>query len=60
MTYPSLSDESGSLILALQGKAPTVPATLVLDTQGRIAARVSGEVTATTLTGLVDDVLAKG
>lgn len=60
LTYPSLSDESGSLILALQGKAPTVPATLVLDQSGRIAARVSGEVTAATLTGLVDDVLAKG
>jgi peroxiredoxin len=60
LTYPSLSDQSGSLILALQGKAPTVPATLVLDPQGRIAARVSGEVTASTLTGLVDDVLAKG
>jgi peroxiredoxin len=60
LTYPSLSDESGSLILALQGKAPTVPATLVLDPRGRIAARVSGEVTSSTLTGLVDDVLAKG
>ena len=40
MTYPSLSDEEsgGVLILALQGKAPTVPTTLVLDTEGRIAA----------------------
>jgi thiol-disulfide isomerase/thioredoxin len=59
ITYPSLSDESGVLILALQGKAPTVPTTLVLDTTGRIAARVNGEVTASTLTGLVDDVLAE-
>lgn len=59
ITYPSLTDESGVLILALQGKAPTVPTTLVLDTTGRIAARVNGEVTASTLTGLVDDVLAE-
>ena len=59
ITYPSLSDESGVLILALQGKAPTVPTTLVLDRTGRIAARVNGEVTASTLTGLVDDVLAE-
>ena len=59
ITYPSLSDESGVLILALQGKAPTVPTTLVLDPTGRIAARVNGEVTASTLTGLVDDVLAE-
>jgi len=60
MTYPSLSDEAsgGTLILALQGKAPTVPTTLVLDTEGRIAARVSGPVSASTLRGLVDDVVA--
>jgi thiol-disulfide isomerase/thioredoxin len=59
ITYPSLTDESGVLILALQGKAPTVPTTLVLDHSGRIAARVNGEVTTATLTGLVDDVLAE-
>ncbi len=59
ITYPSLSDESGVTILALQGKAPTVPTTLVLDTEGRIAARVNGPVTASTLRGLVDDVVAE-
>lgn len=58
ITYPSLTDESGVAILALQGKAPTVPTTLVLDTEGRIAARVNGPVSATTLRGLVDDVVA--
>ena len=58
VTYPSLSDDSGVLILALQGKAPTVPTTLVLDTEGRIAARVNGPVSASTLRGLVDDVVA--
>ena len=60
ITYPSLSDEAsgGTLILALQGKAPTVPTTLVLDTEGRIAARVNGPVSASTLRGLVDDVVA--
>ncbi len=57
ITYPSLTDESGVLILALQGKAPTIPTTLVLDTSGRIAARVSGAVTTATLTGLVDDAI---
>ena len=59
ITYPSLSDEAGVLILRLQGKAPTVPTTLVLDVAGRIAARVNGTVDATTLTGLVDDVLGE-
>lgn len=60
ITYPSLTDESGVLILGLQGKAPTVPTTLVLDRTGRIAARVNGETSTSTLTGLVDDVLAEG
>lgn len=58
ITYPSLSDDAGVLVLALQGKASATPSTLVLDTKGRIAARVLGPVDATTLTGLVDDVLA--
>ena len=59
ITYPSLSDEAGGLILRLQGKAPTVPTTLVLDPKGRIAARVNGTVDSTTLGGLVDDVVAE-
>ena len=60
LTYPSLNDESGLLILDLQGKVSSPPTTLVLDKTGRIAARVNGQVTASTLTGLVDDVLTKG
>lgn len=59
ITYPSLTDEAGVLILRLQGKAPTVPTTLVLDREGRIAARVNGPVDTSTLTGLVDDVVAE-
>ncbi|MBM6399918.1 TlpA family protein disulfide reductase [Phycicoccus sp. MQZ13P-5] len=59
VTYPSLSDEAGVTLLRLQGKAPTTPSTLVLDRQGRIAARVNGPVSTTTLTGLVDDVVAE-
>ena len=38
---------------------PTVPTTLVLDPQGRIAARIAGTATEVTLTGLIDDVLAE-
>lgn len=59
LTYPSLTDESGLLILQLQGKAATVPTTLVLDPEGRIAARVAGSIAKSTLTGLVDDVLSE-
>ncbi len=61
VTYPSLSDSGsgGQPMLALQGKAAATPTTLVLDRQGRIAARVLGATTVGTLTGLVDDVLAE-
>jgi peroxiredoxin len=59
MTYPSLSDESGVLILAFGRQAPTSPpSTLILDLEGRVAARANGAVTETTLRGLIDDVLA--
>jgi len=59
VTYPSLKYDGGLAILGLQGKAPTVPTTLVLDGSHRIAARILGQTTAVTLTGLVTDVLAQ-
>ncbi|HET9654189.1 MAG TPA: TlpA disulfide reductase family protein [Kineosporiaceae bacterium] len=57
ITYPSIVDDGGAVLLGLRGVvAPTaVPTTLVLDEQGRVAARVSGGVNATTLIGLVHD-----
>jgi len=58
MTYPSLSDKPGILLLAFGRQAPTTtPSTLILDREGRVAARANGPVTATTLQGLIDDVL---
>jgi thiol-disulfide isomerase/thioredoxin len=61
ITYPSLSDSAsgGQPMLALQGRASATPTTLVLDRQGRIAARVLGATTASTLNGLIDDVVAE-
>lgn len=60
--YPSISDKDGSVIAALQGVVPVqaVPTTVVLDPQGRVAARVLGATTQATLQGLVDDVRAEG
>lgn len=60
ITYPSLRDDGGKALVSLQNKANATPSTLVLDTQHRIAARVSGATTTATLTGLVADVKAKG
>lgn len=57
--YPSIYDPSGKALLAFQGKLSprTIPSTLVLDPQGRIAAAVSGRVpTKRTLLDLVDGV----
>lgn len=54
--YPSLRDD-GSTLLDLQGMANARPSTLVLDTEGRLAARVLGQVDEPTLRGMVEDVL---
>lgn len=60
VTFPSISDRAsgGAPMLALAGKAPATPTTLVLDRQGRIAARVSSTVTEATLRALIADALA--
>ncbi len=57
--YPSLRWDGGRVLLQLKGKAPAPPVTIVLDQQGRLAARVIGEVDATTLVGLVGDVSSR-
>lgn len=60
VTYPSLADDGGAALLALRGAvAPNaVPTTLVLDAQGRIAARISSATTKVTLVDVVEDVVA--
>ncbi|WP_432507461.1 TlpA family protein disulfide reductase [Kineococcus arenarius] len=57
VTYPSVLDAgSGEAMLALRGVAPqATPTTIVLDAEGRVAARVSGPARASTLAGLLDD-----
>lgn len=58
--YPSVrSQDSGRVALAFGGRLTTnaVPTTVVVDREGRLAARVLGVVTAATLRALLDDVL---
>lgn len=55
--YPSLEDD-GQTLLDLQGMGNARPSTLVLDAEGRLAARVLGQVDEATLRGMVEDVLA--
>lgn len=60
--YPSVLDAtSGAALLSLRGKVPpqAVPTTLVLDAEGRVAARALGRIDGSTLRGLLDDVLAE-
>jgi thiol-disulfide isomerase/thioredoxin len=63
VTYPSLLDVSGGAVrLAFAGQvAPNaVPTTVVLDQQGRVAARISGLLTDPgVLADIIDDVLAE-
>ncbi|GAA1174790.1 TlpA disulfide reductase family protein [Ornithinimicrobium humiphilum] len=58
VSYPSLQDDGGRTRAQLEGLAVATPTTMVLDPEGRLAARVSGPVEASTLRGLVEDVLA--
>ncbi|MEZ0492553.1 TlpA family protein disulfide reductase [Kineococcus sp. TBRC 1896] len=57
ITYPSVLDaESGSAMLALRTySAQATPTTLVLDAEGRVAARASGIVRRLDLSGMLDD-----
>jgi peroxiredoxin len=59
--YPSIVDTDGSAIAALQGVVPVnaVPTTVLLDRQGRVAARILGRVDPSTLRTIVDDLLAE-
>ncbi len=55
--FPSIDDADGRALAQLQGFVAlnAVPTTLVIDPQGRVAARILGEASASVLTALVDD-----
>jgi thiol-disulfide isomerase/thioredoxin len=56
LTYPSLQWDGGKFLIQLGGKLPAPPTTIVLDQQGRLAARVLSKISTSTLVGLVQDV----
>lgn len=60
ITYPSIWDPTGSVLVALSGTLPpkAIPSTLIIDEQGRVAARVVGPVTETTLVDMIGDIAA--
>jgi thiol-disulfide isomerase/thioredoxin len=60
-TYPSIYDQPGAVALRFRGLLPpdALPSTLVLDREGRVAARFLGGVTEAQLQTVIDDVVAE-
>ncbi|MEW2359726.1 TlpA disulfide reductase family protein [Spirillospora sp. NPDC029432] len=60
VSYPSLFDADGQITLAFREVPPNaIPTTLVLDRQGRVAARIIGATTYSKLSPLVTKLLAE-
>jgi len=62
VTYPSFYDPDGTLLLGLRKSVPpkSLPSTLVLDQEGRVAASVIGRVSQAKLSTVVGKVLLEG
>lgn len=61
ITYPNLVDPAGQLQLNFRDTLPpqAIPSTIFLDKQGRVAARILGEVDHTRLNGVIDELQAE-
>lgn len=59
VNYPSVLDTDGAIVAALSGILPpqATPSTVILDADGRPAARVVGSTEESTLKGLIEDTL---
>lgn len=59
VTYPSLVDKDGRIQLLFNDSLPpqAIPSTIVIDQQGRVAARALGTVTAATLRAMIEPLL---
>lgn len=62
VTYPTVYDEIGARMLAFRDTLPpaAVPSTLVVDRQGRMAARVLGQISERSLADIVEPIAAEG
>lgn len=61
ITYPNVIDTDGRLQLLFADTLPpqAIPSTLVIDQQGRVAARALGRISAASLRGLIEPLLAQ-
>ncbi|MCH1448299.1 MAG: TlpA family protein disulfide reductase [Candidatus Nanopelagicales bacterium] len=62
LTFPSIFDPDGQVQLQFSDSLPpqAIPSTLVIDGNGRVAARILGKVSAATLRGVIDEVADRG
>ncbi len=62
ITYPSMEDRSGQVMMAMTSYVPpsAVPTTLVLDREGRVSARIIGIAEPGTLRALITTALEEG
>ena len=62
ITFPSVQDADGRLQLLFSDTLPpqAIPSTLIIDREGRVAARALGKVSAGTLRGIIDEVDQRG
>lgn len=62
LTFPSIEDSDGRLQLLFADSLPpqAIPSTLIVDRDGRVAARALGKVSASTLRGMIDEVDQRG
>jgi thiol-disulfide isomerase/thioredoxin len=60
--YPSLIDRDGRLQLLFSDSLPpqAIPSTVVIDRQGRVAARALGRVSESSLRGMIEPLLVNG
>lgn len=61
ITYPSLEDQDGQLQLRFAGTLPpsAIPSTVIIDRHGRVAGRIIGRTSESTLRGLIEPLLAE-
>ncbi len=61
LDYPQILDTDGSLQLLFRDTLPpqAIPSTIVIDQSGRVAGRALGEVSASTLRGLIEPLLTE-
>jgi thiol-disulfide isomerase/thioredoxin len=58
ITYPSIFDPTGRVLLDFASVLPpsAIPSTMIIDSDGRLAARVLGPISTTTLVNMITDV----